>query len=175
MALGFENRKTYQDSYIRDNMLMGFGSENLTKEQSDRIFKVKNYWNFYEGYHWERVPSQDGIEMTVNYCRVFVDKLVSFELGNGFNLQLKSGLSDLQVNSDGQTLYDYLDTVWKDNDRYQFCTELGQVKSVTGEAWVQVTFIPPEDLEDPFGEYPNGRIKLSIMPTQVMFPTYNPH
>ena len=175
MALGFENRKTYQDSYIRDNMLMGFGSENLTKEQSDRIFKIKNYWNFYEGYHWERVPSQDGIEMTVNYCRVFVDKLVAFELGNGFNLQLKSGLADLQVNSDGQTLYDYLDTVWKDNHRYQFCTELGQVKSVTGEVWVQVSFIPPEDLEDPFGEYPNGRIKLSIMPTQVMFPTYNPH
>lgn len=175
MSLGFENQRTFSDRYIRDNMLMGFSSETLTKEQTDRISRVKNYWNFYEGYHYERLPEQSGVELTLNYCRVFVDKLVSFELGAGFNMQLKSGIADLQVNREGQTLYDYLDTVWKDNNRYQFCTELGQIKSVTGEAWVQVSFIPPEDLDDPFGEYPNGRIKLSIMPTQVMFPTYDPH
>ena len=173
--LGFENQRTFDDRYIRDNMIMGFGTENLTKEQVDRMSKIKDYWNFYEGYHWEKLPNQDGVEITLNYCRAIVDKLVSFELGAGFNFQLKSEISSMIVNNEGQTLYDYLDTLWKDNDRYQFCTELGQLKSVTGEAWIQVSFIPPEDLNDPFGEYPNGRIKINLMPTQVMFPTYNPH
>lgn len=173
--IGFERQKSVYDGYIRENMFMANLKDDLSKSEVDRIIKIKDYWNFYEGYHWEKLPSQDGAEVTINYCRAFVDKFVAFELGNGFSFQVHSDMRDKIVTKDGRTLYAFLDDVWKDNDRYLFCTEMGQIKSVTGESWIQISFIPPEDLEDPFGEYPDGRIKIDLLPTQVVFPTFDPH
>ena len=52
---------------------------------------------------------------------------------------------------------------------------MGQMKSITGEAWVQVRYFEPDEIDDPFNEYPDGRIKLLLMPTSVVFPEYDPH
>lgn len=74
-----------------------------------------------------------------------------------------------------KTQGEYLNEVWKNNNKDILATELGQTKSITGEAWVKVQFQSPEDLFDPFGEFPDGKIKLSVVPTQFVFPTYNDH
>jgi hypothetical protein len=49
------------------------------------------------------------------------------------------------------------------------------MKSVTGEAWVQIRYLAPDELDDPFEKYPNGRIRVMLMPTSVMFPEFDPH
>ena len=65
--------------------------------------------------------------------------------------------------------------MWEDNKKDTLLTELGQTKSITGEAWVKVQFEDPEDMNDPFEEYPKGRIRLSCIPTQFVFPRFSDH
>ena len=74
-----------------------------------------------------------------------------------------------------RTVFDFLEKVWDYNDRDSFIEEIGQTKSITGEAWVKVQYVAPEDLDDPFGEYPKGKIRLSVTPTQYVFPEFDQH
>lgn len=197
-------RHRYSDSF-EDTLNIGqLTSEgNLTNEETLFLKRVKEAWNFYEGYHWEGIDDLDTAQVTFNYCRPFVNKFVSFEFGKGFNINTpveldKIGVTindpkieiDLDFNEDGEiseeeleedfvvtekTLNDYLNQVWDDNNRDTLLVEIGQTKSVSGEAWVKVQYEDPEDMEDPFEEYPDGRIRLSCIPTQFVFPRFNDH
>lgn len=174
---------------------------NLTNTEIKRLEKIVEAWNFYEGYHWEGIDDEDSPQTTYNYIRPFVNKFVAFELGKGFTFKTcdsieKVGVSteDTKVSSDSitgdhievsdfdaeteevaQTTYDFLDTVWKYNNRDEFLTELGQTKSITGDGWVKVTYTPPEDLDDVFDMYPEGKIEMSLIPSQYVFPEFNQH
>ena len=202
MIENFKHR--YSDSF-EDTLNIGqlIQEGNLTNEETLHLKRIKEAWNFYEGYHWEGIDNLDTPQVTYNYCRPFVNKFVSFELGKGFTIKPPveiEGVSvtvndpklemNLDKNADGtitdselhrnlevkeKTLSDFLNQVWDDNNRETLITELGQTKSITGESWVKVQFEDAEDLNDPFEEYPNGRIRLSIMPTQFVFPRFNDH
>lgn len=175
----------------------------LTNFEINRLNKIKDAWNFYEGYHWEGIDDLDVPQVTFNYIRPFVNKFVAFEFGKGFTFKTNQALdkvgvtvndNKLVVNFDRdengvitsdekevvsmpKTLFDFLSDVWKDNKSDVLITELGQTKSITGDAWVKVQYFSLEDLaeDDPFGEYENGRIRLVVMPTQYVFPTFNEH
>ena len=195
----------YADSF-EDTLNIGklISEGNLTNEETLFLKKVKEAWNFYEGYHWEGIDDLDTPQVTFNYCRAFVNKFVAFEFGKGFSIKTPVELENVGVtvndtkveveidtNKDGnlspeelkedkhvvkeKTLDDFLSQVWSDNDKDILLTELGQTKSITGESWVKVQYEDPEDVYDPFEEYPEGRIKLSCMPTQFVFPRFNDH
>ena len=83
--IGFERRRDFNDFF--NTSLVGLQGE-LDNKQVERLRRIKTAWNFYEGYHWEEMPEQDTPEITVNYCRAFVDKFVSFELGKSFSITL---------------------------------------------------------------------------------------
>lgn len=170
--IGFKNRKDTADAI--NNAIFG---GDLDNEQMKRLNHIRKNWNFYEGYHWEDIPAQDSPETTTNYCRAFVDKFVAFELGKAFTFSTHQAVAKQHVTTDGRTLFEYLEDVWEDNEQYLFVVEMGQMKSITGEAWVQVKFTDPEDIEeaDPFNEYPEGRLELLLMPTGYIFPTFDPH
>ena len=170
--IGFERRRDFNDFF--NTTLIGLQGE-LDNKQVERLRRIKLAWNFYEGYHWEEMPEQDTPEITVNYCRAFVDKFVAFELGKAFSITTSKLMESLPVTEDGRTIFEYLEDVWVDNNQYMFITELGQMKSITGDSWVQVRYFDPEEIDDPFNEYPNGRIQLLLMPTSVVFPEYDPH
>lgn len=177
---------------------------NLTNDEILRLSRIREEWNFYEGYHWEGIDDLDANQVTFNYCKPFVNKFVAFELGNGFSIKTQQAIEDIgvttddtkvdtnaDVNSDGsisideaeaipsevvaKTVSDFLNQVWESNNRDQLVFTLGQTKSVTGEAWVKVQYESPEDLDDPFEEYPDGKIRLSVVPTQYVFPEFNQH
>lgn len=197
-------RHRYSDG-VEDTLNIGLliSGGNLTNEETLFLKKVKEAWNFYEGYHWEGIDDLDSPQVTFNYCRPFVNKFVAFEFGEGFTINPPVEIEDvgvtvndpkveidLDTNKDGnvseeelnkdltvkeKTLGDYLDQVWDDNKRDTLLTEIGQTKSITGEAWVKVQYEDPEDLIDPFEEYPEGRIRLSVIPTQYVFPRFNDH
>ena len=148
----------------------------------DRLKRIKKAWDFYEGYHWEDIASGDKPEITVNYIRSFVNKFVAFELGEGFSFNVYGDDEDtlgekIYVTTQGRdkTLYQFLEDIWIENKRIQFCTLLGQTKSVTGDAWVKIIFISAEELDDPFGEFPSGKIHISVTPTHYVFPSYDQH
>lgn len=172
--LGFERKRDARD-FIELGGTVTQMSSDLDNDQLRRVRECKERWNFYEGYHWEDMPDVDTPEVTVNYCKAFVNKFVSFELGEGFTFTVHGDMTDKVVTKDGRTLFEYLEDVWEDNSQYLFATELGQMKSITGEAWVQVRYFSPDELDDPFGKYPDGRLKLLLQPTGVVFPEYDPH
>lgn len=177
----------------------------LTNEEIVFLKKIQEAWDFYEGYHWEGIDDLDHPQVTFNYCRPFVNKFVAFEFGRGFTIKTPVEIEEEEVtvndpiidtdpdlDGDGEvteeevtddnekvvrekTQAEYLNEVWDNNNRDTLITELGQTKSITGEAWVKVQYQSPEDYRDPFDEFPNGRIKLSVIPTQFVFPRYNDH
>ena len=196
-------RHRYSDSF-EDTLNIGqlISEGNLTNEEVLFLKKIKEAWNFYEGYHWEGMDDLDSPQVTFNYCRPFVNKFVSFEMGKGFSIKTPTEIEDtgvtlndtkvdLDLNNDGniseeeeagdnyvvreKTLSDYLTQVWDNNNKDTLLTEIGQTKSITGEAWIKVQYESPEDINDPFEEYPNGRIRLSCIPTQFVFPRFNDH
>ena len=196
----FKNR--YQDS-VETALNIGFliNEGNLTNEEIVRLEKIKEAWNFYEGYHWEGMDDLDKPQITTNYCGAFVNKFVAFEFGKSFSIKGNPVLNTVETsftkmdtnkdfNNDGEiseeeateearvvpmTVMDYLNFVWTNNNKDILLTEIGQTKSITGDAWIKVQFESPEDLDDPFMEYPKGRIRLSITPTQYVFPTFDNH
>ena len=202
--MAIENfRHRYADS-VEDTLNIGqlISQGNLTNEETLHLQRIKEAWNFYEGYHWEGIDDLDTPQVTFNYCRPFVNKFVAFEFGKGFSIKTPTEIEDREVtigdtkleiniddNNDGliddkegekvvvkeKTENDFLSQVWEDNHKETLCTEIGQTKSITGEAWVKVQYESPEDLADPFEEYPNGRIRLSVIPTQYVFPRFNDH
>lgn len=171
--IGFERRADYNDNLFNTS-LIGIQNE-LNNKQIERIKRLKRNWNFYEGYHWEEIPEQDTPELTVNYCRAFVDKFVAFELGKAFTINMKPEIEKTVVTPDKRSIFEFLEDVWVDNNQYLFATEMGQMKSVTGEAWVQVRYFDPDELDDPYNEYPEGRIGVVLMNSSVMFPEFDPH
>lgn len=203
--MAIENfKRRYSDSF-EDTLNIGqlISEGNLTNEETLFLKRIKEAWNFYEGYHWEGIDDLDTPQVTFNYCRPFVNKFVSFEFGKGFNITTPVEIEDegitindpkievnLDTNGDGQisdteikkeynikekTESDFLSQVWKDNNVDILVTELGQTKSITGEAWVKVQYEGVDELNDPFEEYPNGRVRLSVLPTQFVFPRFNDH
>lgn len=200
--MSIENfRHRYADSF-EDTLNIGqlISAGNLTNEETLHLKRIKEAWNFYEGYHWEGIDDLDTPQVTFNYCRAFVNKFVAFEFGKGFGITTPVEIENIGVtiddtkvvldsNDDGvlddtntlkveeKTLNDFLTQVWEDNDKDTLLTEIGQTKSITGEAWVKIQFedVEDEDFFDPFEEYDKGRIKLSCMPTQFVFPRFNDH
>lgn len=161
------------NSYNVDNMSILEMETSLTTEDRDRLEKYRTYWNFYEGYHWEGLGESDKPQITENYCRRFVDKFVSFELGAGFTISVPFEQEDAEKTE--TPINDFLDEIWNDNKRDALCIELGQSKSITGDAWVQVRYERPEQIVDPYGEYPDGRIRVEVIPTNIIFPLYDSH
>ena len=200
-----ENFQNQYERKLEDRVNMGLilADPSVTDEDKRRVENILRYWNFYEGFHWEEVSDIDTPEVTFNYCRAFVNKYVSFEFGRGFIIKTSTSVQNTPVTVNDkvpavrempdsvdmengkirsdiekkveQTEFDFLEYVWTDNNRNTFCVELGQTKSVTGMAWVQVGFVPKEDLDDPFEEYPNGRIRVVVQPTQYCYPEFDQH
>lgn len=173
----------------------------LTNEEVYNLKRIREAWNFYEGFHWENIEETDSVQVTYNYCRPYVNKFVAFEFGEGFSISMPVDIENVPVtvgdekidhdlDGDGnlqedeineepiireKTEVEYLNQVWKNNKKEELLTSIGQMKSITGDAWVKVNFEEAGDFKDPFEEYPNGRIRLACVPTQYVFPRYNDH
>lgn len=172
--LGFERFRNFSsDDYTAT--LMSLQGE-LDTKWTNRLRRIREQWNFYEGYHWQDIHEQDSPELSVNYCRAFVNKFVAFEMGKAFSFTTHSAVHNQPVTKDNRTLFDFLEDVWEDNNQYQWGIEMAQLKSVTGEAWVRVAYESPDEVYDPFGEYSeDGRIRLILMPSNTVFAEFDPH
>lgn len=169
MAYEFLNRAQIQDAL--NSTLLQLGAR-LSAEDVTRLAEYRRKWNFYEGYHWEDIERTDKTEVTKNYCRPFVNKLVAFELGTGFSIKMKPDVEE--------HVLPYLTEVWDDNGKEKFCGEFGQMKSVTGDGWIQVSYSPKRladgtlnpQLYDPYNEYEKGRVRVTVVPSNIIFPEY---
>lgn len=169
--MDFLNRHNYNDLW---NLSLLSVDGNLSVEDTERLKRIRRAWNFWDGFHWEEIPEQDKPEITENYCRTYVNKYVAFEFGKGFSIKTSPLLEGKEI-TEGMTVFQFLDDVWKDNKVQKFCVEFGQMKSISGDSWVQIRYFAPEELDDPFEEYPNGRIRVMVIPSSIVFPIYDAH
>lgn len=136
----------------------------LTSSERSRLEDYQEFWNFYNGYHWENVAEDDRQEFTTNWCARFVNKYVATEFNSGFIFKFDASVEEKVV--------PFLNNVWDDNNGSDLMTKVGQEKSITGDAYVHVFFESPDEINDPFGMYPKGRIRLFSIPASLVFPKY---
>lgn len=170
MAYDFINKVKFQDAM--NISLLSLGAK-LNAEDVSRLSEYRRKWNFYEGYHWEELPASGKAEVTKNYCRAFVNKFVSYELGKGFSIKMKPEVEE--------KILPFLNEVWNDNNVDTYCIELGQMKSITGDGWTQVSYLPKyfddgslnPTFYDPYNEYEKGKIRILVVPSNICFPEYD--
>ena len=136
----------------------------MTNEDKERLKDYQNFWNFYNGYQWENIVEDDKPETTTNWCARFVNKYVAMEFNSGFLFKFDPEVEEITV--------PFLNGVWDDNDGSDLMAKVGQSKSVTGDGYVHIYYESPEEINDPFGMYPKGRIRLFNIPSGLVFPKY---
>lgn len=148
-------------SYTASNSINRY----LTAEETERLSSYVKNWNFYLGYHYEDIPLDDETPyITENWCKRFVDKYVSTEFCNGFTFKFDKSVEN--------NILPFLNSVWVDNNGSELMLNVGQCKSITGDAYVQVHFERAGEFDDPFNAYPKGRIRLFPIPSSLVFPKY---
>ena len=144
----------------------------LDPDDFARLRGYINNWNFYEGYHFENISSDgESPEVVENYVARFVDKFVASEFNGGFTFNFDNKVEE--------KILPFLNEVWEDNKRDELCIDIGQMKSVTGDAYVHVMYEPKfingqpnPDFFDPFDLYEHGRIRLFLVPSSICFPKW---
>ena len=145
---------------------------------ADDLARLRHYmenWNFYDGFHYENIEPSDKPEVTQNWCRRFVHKFVSAEFNSGFTMNFNEKVEEIVL--------PFVDKVWKENKKEVLCQEIGQMKSVTGDAFVHVHYEPKyitvngkqvinPDFDDPFDEYEKGKITLFLVPSSICYPVF---
>lgn len=128
------------------NVLRSFVLQNIVQDNQweiDRITKYYLYWKFYEGLHYK--DFNDGL-LSFNYVKAFIDKVNMFLLGDeGFSFHVQSFYStqiDKEVEQLAEELLMYH---WGKSDKLQLIYEILQMGSITGDAWLGVTWMPEEE------------------------------
>ena len=166
----FKTRLSNDGRFI--TALAGSMLAELDIPNQNRMRNLNSYWNFYEGYHWEGMEDGDKPRTTKNFCRRFVDKFVAAELGGGISFKF-----DEKVETE---VLPFLNGVWEASNKDILLTDMGQFKSVTGDGFIHVHYEPKytsngslnPNLNDPFDEFPKGKISLYSVPSSVCFPEY---
>ena len=175
MAYTLDNRISKES--IHAALLKTLGVQ-ISDEDLTRLNRAKRNWDFYDGYHWQEINDFDKPQVTENYIRAFVDKFVSFELGGGFSIKQEPVIESIEGENNP---YKFLSNVWEYNNKLEKCVELGQSKAITGDGWIQVSYDPKYDrkgkrlksFHDPFDEFEKGKIKITVLPTSIVFPEYS--
>ena len=90
----------------------------LTSSERSRLEDYQEFWNFYNGYHWENVAEDDRQEFTTNWCARFVNKYVATEFNSGFLFKFDASVEEKVV--------PFLNNVWDDNNGSDLMTKVGQ-------------------------------------------------
>jgi len=141
----------------------------VSPEEMKRVYRETQHWKIYKGDHWKTKRPEGEPQVTANYCRAFIDKGIAFLMGKGFNIKTKSDAMSV--------IKPVLDDVWDDNNREFIGIDIAQSGGVTGNGWVKVAVeqFDPEEEPDKYEEYPQGRIRLIVLPSFACFPTWDGH
>lgn len=144
-------------------------NQSITTEEMRRVNRELEHWKIYKGQHWKTQRPPGEPQVTANYSKAFVDKGVAFLMGKGFNIKTKSEAMNITK--------PVLDDVWDDNTRELLALDMAQSGGITGNAWIKVAIEEFDREIDPIQaeEYPNGRIRLIVLPSFSVFPTWDGH
>lgn len=119
----------------------------LVKEAAARINRYSLFWKWYNGNHWD-FKRKDGDELvTVNFCRLFVNKGASFLMSNGWEIY------DEEDQPYSDDIINYLNKLWKVNEKDFLSLVMAQGGGLFGDfglailpdlnGFPSINFIPP--------------------------------
>lgn len=143
----------------KDSSFLLASDERQRSDHQKRIIQQYAYWKFYNGKHWDYLKEENVPQVTLNYCRAFVNKSVAFLFSKGFKFKFSSLEEENVVLPVVQKIWDE----W--NERDLVCLLMGQVGSVTGDAYVYVTVQDSKDREE-------RKIVLIPLDSVTVIPTF---
>ena len=144
--------------------LSGFAS--LSPIEQNRLRRIDESQRFYLGQQWS-VQREGGEPLvTMNYIRKLVDKSVEFLVAKGFTVNVPSPLAQVSL--------PFLTEVWKKNRQQEFGWKAAQTGAISGDVFVLVTYLEPDAMEKRLYPYAKGRIKVQLLASEQVFPTWDP-
>lgn len=139
---------------------------NLEQAELLRIQRYNEHWRFYFGKHWifDREDSEPLV--TLNFCRLIVDKSVSFLVKNGFEIEAGPSLENI--------VEPFLDEVWRYNDRQHLLYDMATMGSCTGDVFLLVTYSQPTQMAISANPYSGGSIKIQLLGSEQVYPSWDP-
>ena len=131
-----------------------------------RMNRYASNWAWYLGHHWAYKREIGDSQLTFNYVKAFADYLINFTFSKGIHFSSPEATSGI--------IPHLLKRVWdEDNDRMSVVWEIGQLGSVSGDAFVKVAYEEP--FQQPNGEFVPGKIRILPLNPAFCFPEFHPH
>lgn len=167
---------TYSDLILFDP-LRDYMPEEILELTNNRINRIHRNWRYYLGKQFDQTNDDGQEKVVINYSKKFVDKSNAFLFGKGWLVSVPWAETDAKA---ARTVVDELDRVWKENKKDILSNEMGQQGGVTGDVFVQVTYV--DKIPDPKnkGEFleltkkdERRGVKLSIVNSLYAHPIYD--
>jgi hypothetical protein len=131
-----------------------------------RLNRYASAWAWYLGHHWSYRREMGESQFYMNYVRTMSDYITNFCFGKGIQFKVPE--------QNGAIIPHLLHKVWEGhNNKHYVLWELGQLASVTGDAFVKVAYEEP--YQDASGIVNEGRIRIIPLNPAHCFPEYHPH
>jgi len=139
---------------------------NLEQAELLRVQRYNEHWRFYYGKHWI-FDREDGEPLvTLNYFKKFIDKSVDFLTSKGFSISVPDALTEITK--------PFLDEVWEYNGRDALAHDIATMGSVTGDAFILVTYEEPNEMQRKVNPFSQGKIRLNLLGSEQVYPTWDP-
>lgn len=148
---------TYPWSGVDNALSLPF-TRTSRQRQIQEQYRVR--WSRYIGAHYDYAAEPGEVQPRVNLIRALVDKHVDYLFGSGFKFTGNRNLWPFV-----ERIINYL---WSGMDRTLFGFELGQMGSVTGDAYVKVWL----DTDAASSTY--GLPRFSVIPCSSVIPDWEP-
>ena len=131
-----------------------------------RLNRYAAAWAWYLGHHWSYRREQGESQFYMNYVRTMSDYITNFCFGKGIQFRCPEQNAAIIPN--------LLHQVWElHNNKHYVLWEMGQLASVTGDAFVKVAYEEP--YQDSVGMWHEGRVRVIPLNPAHCFPEYHPH
>jgi hypothetical protein len=131
-----------------------------------RLNRYASAWAWYLGHHWSYRREMGESQFYMNYVRTMSDYITNFCFGKGIQFRCPEQNAAIIPN--------LLHEVWDmHNNKHYVLWELGQLASVTGDAFVKIAYEEP--FVDSVGITHPGRIRVVPLNPAHCFPEYHPH
>jgi hypothetical protein len=131
-----------------------------------RLTRYAQNWAFYLGHHWAYRRQVGEPQLVFNYAAALSDYLTNFTFGKPVQFH-----SDKRVAHIVPALIDRI--LSKDNNKEQLFWCMGNLGSVSGDAFCKIAYDPP--WQDPAGNPHPGRVRLLAINPAFAFPEWAPH
>lgn len=154
------------DSLSSRFQVFSIDATTFAKVEASRLSRYKTYWNYYLGNQNGFVEEEGESQISVNYCKAFVDKGIAFLMGKDFNIGVPKG---------NEELLPTLNKVWiEDNDQETLDLLMAQCGAVTGDLFIKVTY---QETDEEGKELPKEekKVRIIVLDSATVYPDWDIH